>query len=86
MKWSLQATVTAQNGNKMAYWVLSVFSDWSKDVLLIMLYKSIICILLMNTFVQFVTLEKVQDINKLESLNVLVLHTPRITRITTCPY
>ena len=37
MKWSLQATIAAQNAN----WVLSVFSDRSKDVLLT-LYKSIV--------------------------------------------
>ena len=41
MKWSLQATIAAQNANKMANWVLSVFSDRSKDVLLT-LYKSIV--------------------------------------------
>ena len=41
MKWSLQATIAAQNSNKMANWVLSVFSDRSKDVLLT-LYKSIV--------------------------------------------
>ena len=40
MKWSLQATIAAKNANKMANWVLSVFSDRSKDVLLT-LYKSI---------------------------------------------
>ena len=40
IKWSLQATIAAQNANKMANWVLSVFSDRSKDVLLT-LYKSI---------------------------------------------
>ena len=41
MKWSLQATIAAQNANKMANWVLSVFSDRSKDVLLT-LYKNIV--------------------------------------------
>ena len=41
MKWSLQATIAAQNANKMADWVLIVFSDMSKDVLLT-LYKSIV--------------------------------------------
>ena len=41
MKWSLQANAAAQNGFKMANWVLSVFSDRSKDVLLT-LYKSIV--------------------------------------------
>ena len=41
MKWSLQATIAAQNSNQMAKWVLSVFSDRSKDVLLT-LYKSIV--------------------------------------------
>ena len=41
MKWSLQATIAAQNANKMADWVLSVFSDRSKDELLT-LYKSIV--------------------------------------------
>ena len=41
MKWSLQANIAAQNGYKMANWVLSVFSDRSKDVLLT-LYKSIV--------------------------------------------
>ena len=41
MKQSLQATIAAQNANKMANWVLSVFSDWSKDVLLT-LYQSIV--------------------------------------------
>ena len=41
MKWSLQATIAAQNANKMANRVLSVFSDRSKDVLLT-LYKSIV--------------------------------------------
>ena len=40
MIWSLQATVTAQNANKMSNRVLSIFSDRSKDVLLT-LYKSI---------------------------------------------
>ena len=34
MKWSLQATIAARNANKMANWVLSVFSARSKDVLL----------------------------------------------------
>ena len=34
MKWSLQATIAAQNANKMANCVLSVFLDRSKDVLL----------------------------------------------------
>ena len=34
IKWSLQATIAAQNANKMANWVLSVFSERSKDVLL----------------------------------------------------
>ena len=41
MKLTLQATITAQNANKMANWVLGVFSDRSKDVLLT-LYKSIV--------------------------------------------
>ena len=41
MKWSLQATIAAQNANKMTNWVLSVFLDRSKDVLLT-LYKSIV--------------------------------------------
>ena len=41
MKWSLQFTIAAQNANKMANWVLSVFSDRSKDVILT-LYKSIV--------------------------------------------
>ena len=41
MKWSLQATLAGQNSNKMANWVLSVFSDRSKDVLFT-LYKSIV--------------------------------------------
>ena len=44
MKWSLQATIAAQNANKMANWVLSVFSDTSdrsKNALLT-LYKSIV--------------------------------------------
>ena len=41
MEWSLQATFAAPNANKMANWVLSVFSDRSKDVLLT-LYKSIV--------------------------------------------
>ena len=31
MKWSLQATIAAQNANKMANWVLSVFSDRSQE-------------------------------------------------------
>ena len=38
---SLQATIAAQNANNMANWVLSVFSDRPKDVLLT-LYKSIV--------------------------------------------
>ena len=41
MKWSLQATIAAQNANKKVNWVLSAFSDRSKDVLLT-LYKSIV--------------------------------------------
>ena len=41
MKCSLQATIAAQNANKMANRVLSVFSDRSKDVLLT-LCKSIV--------------------------------------------
>ena len=41
MKWSLQVNNAAQNASKMANWVLSVFSDRSKDVLLT-LYKSIV--------------------------------------------
>ena len=41
MKWSLQATIAAQNANKMANWVFSVFLDRSRDVLLT-LYKSIV--------------------------------------------
>ena len=41
MKWSLKTTIAAQNSNQMAKWVLSVFSDRSKDVLLT-LYKSIV--------------------------------------------
>ena len=41
MKWSLKATIAVQNANKMASWVLSAFSDRSKDVLLT-LYKIIV--------------------------------------------
>ena len=41
MKWSFQATIAAQNAKKMANWVLGVFSDRSKDVLLNH-YKSIV--------------------------------------------
>ena len=52
MKWSLQATIAAQNANKMANWVLSVFSDRSKDVLLT-LYKSELSVADSNTPVQY---------------------------------
>ena len=41
LKWSLQVSEAVQNANKMANWVLSVFTDRSKDVLLT-LYKSIV--------------------------------------------
>ena len=52
MRWSLQATIAAQNANKMANWVLSVISDRSKDVFLT-LYKSIIPVADSNTPVQY---------------------------------
>ena len=63
MKWSLQATIAAQNANKMANWVLSVFSDRSKDVLL---YKSIVRSRLKYSCPVW-NPSSMQDIKKLES-------------------
>ena len=65
MKWSLQATIAAQNANKMANWVLSVFSDRSKDVLLT-LYKSIVRSRLKYSC-PVLNPSSMQDIKKLES-------------------
>ena len=65
MKWSLQATIAAQIANKMANWVLSVFSDRSKDVLLT-LYKSIVRSRLEYSCPVWNT-SSMQDIKKLES-------------------
>ena len=65
MKWSLQATIAAQNANKMANWVLSVFSDRSKDVLLT-LYKSIVRSRLEYSWPVW-NPSSMQDIKKLES-------------------
>ena len=65
MKWSLQATIAAQNVNKMANWVLSDFSDRSKDVLLT-LYKSIVRRRLEYTCPVW-NPSSMQDIKKLES-------------------
>ena len=65
MKWSWLATIAAQNTNKMAYWVLSVFSDRSKDVLLT-LYKSIVRSRLEYSCPVW-NPSSMQDIKKLES-------------------
>ena len=65
MKWSLQATIAAQNANKMANWVLSVFSDRSKDVLRT-LYKSIVRSRLEYSCPVW-NPSSMQDIKKLES-------------------
>ena len=65
MKWSLQTTIAAQNANKMANWVLSVFSDRSKDVLLT-LYKSIVRSRLEYSCPVW-NPSSMQDIKKLES-------------------
>ena len=65
MKWSLQVTIAAQNANKMANWVLSVFSDRSKDVLLT-LYKSIVLSRLEYSCPVW-NPSSMQDIKKLES-------------------
>ena len=65
MEWSLQVTIAAQNANKMANWVLSVFSDRSKDVLLT-LYKSIVRSRLEYSCPVW-NLSSMQDIKKLES-------------------
>ena len=65
MKLSLQATIAAQNANKMANWVLSVFSDRSKDVLLT-LYKSIVRSRLEYSYPVW-NPSSMQDIKKLES-------------------
>ena len=65
MKWSFQATIAAQNANKMANWVLSVFSDKSKDVLLT-LYKSIVRSRLEYSCPVW-NPSSMQDIKKLES-------------------
>ena len=65
MKWSLQANIAAQNGNKMANWVLSVLSDRSKDVLLT-LYKSVVRNRLEYSCPVW-HLNLIQDIQKLES-------------------
>ena len=65
MKWSLQATIAARNSNKMAKWVLSVFSDRSKDVLLT-LYKSIVRSRLEYSCPVW-NPSSMQDIKKLES-------------------
>ena len=65
INWSLQATIAAQNANKMANWVLSAFSDRSKDVLLT-LYKSIV----RSRFEYSCPVwnpSSIQDIKKLES-------------------
>ena len=66
MKWSLQATIAAQNANKMANWVLSVFSDRSKDVLLT-LYESIVRSRLEYSCPVW-NPSSMQDIKKLESI------------------
>ena len=65
MKWSLQATIAAQNANTMPNWVLSVLSDRSKDVLLT-LYKSIVRSRLEYSCPVW-NPSSVQDIKKLES-------------------
>ena len=65
MKLSLQATIAAQNANKLANWVLSVFSNRSKDVLLT-LYKSIIRSRLEYSCPVW-NPSSMPDINKLES-------------------
>ena len=65
MKWSLQAHTAAQNANKMANWVLSVFSDRSKVVLLT-LYKSIVRSRLEYSCPVW-NPHSIQDIKKLES-------------------
>ena len=65
MKWSLQATIAARNANKMANWVLSVFSDRSKDVLFT-LYKSIVRSRLEYSCPVW-SPSSMQDIKKLES-------------------
>ena len=65
MKWSLQATIAAQNANKMANWVLSIFSDRSEDVLFT-LYKSIVCSRL-EYYCPVRNPSSMQDIKKLES-------------------
>ena len=65
LKWSLQVTIAAQNANKMANWVLSVFSDRSKDVLLT-LYKSIVRSRLEYSCPVW-NPSSMQDIKKLES-------------------
>ena len=64
MKWSLQATIAAQNANKMASWVLSVFSNRSKDVLLT-LNKSIVRSRLEYSYPVW-NPSSMQDIKKLE--------------------
>ena len=58
-------TIAAQNANKMANWVLSVFSDKSKDVLLT-LYKSIVRSRLEYSCPVW-NPSSMQDIKKLES-------------------
>ena len=65
MKWSLQATIAVQDANEMANWVLSVFSDRSKDVLLT-LYKSIVRSRLEYSCPVW-NPSSMQDIKKLES-------------------
>ena len=62
---SVKATIAAQNANKMANCVLSVFSDRSKDVLLA-LYKSIVRIRLEYSCPVW-NPSLMQDIKKLES-------------------
>ena len=60
-----KATIAAQNANKIANWVLSVFSDRSKDVLLT-IYKSIVRSRLEYSCPVW-NPSSMQDIKKLES-------------------
>ena len=73
MKWSLQATIAAQNANQMANWVLSVFSDRSQDVLLT-LYKRI-AVANSNTPVQYGIYLQCKTLRNWNPPNVLSLAT-----------
>ena len=74
IKWSLQATIAAQNANKMANWVLSVFSDRSKDVLLIP-FTRVLSVADSNTPVQYGIHPQCKTLRNWNPPNVLSLAT-----------